>query len=1590
MPTMAPMTRAVSPLYGGRRPSATPPPPGTPPPPALSSRVDVTKLPDPSVRFRLERLIGEGTYGEVHAALDLQTGCRVAIKILENPSENSEELEEEFRVLRDLSLHPNLPSFHGLFFLPVPRPPIAPPCSKLHPPLPPSAHGQSATSALQRLLPEDQVWFAMELCSGGSVTDLVQGMKRRGEGLTEEQIAYILRETVEALVYLHSNRCMHRDIKGHNILLTEDAHIKLVDFGVSSHLGITLGRRNTSVGTPYWMAPEVIACEQQLDASYDCRCDVWSVGITAIELAEGQPPLSALHPMRALFRIPRSPPPTLAPGLERACPSLADFVVECLVKDMEQRPFAHELLEHPLLRAAHIHAERVRQQLCHEIQRQRREVVQDGGDSGEQLPAAALGGPEGRRPEPTTKHGRLRMDRHSRPKRIECDDLAASSEMLSENSIVESLQRRFERGQIYTYIGDILVAVNPFTDLGLYTEDEQRRHMGAARSSNPPHIFAVADSARQSLVHRRRSVAVVIGGESGAGKTRSANLLLKQLVYLGKTPNRTLEERILQVNPIMEAFGNARTGINENSSRFGKFLELTMTPGGKVTGARITVYLLEQSRIVRQAKGERNFHVFYYLYDGLEHEGRLEEFHLFPDLRARHRYLGGDSNDPAVKEMNVMMFEDLCSSFNLMDFVDSEVKIICSLLAAIIHLGDLQFGEVISSKDNTDKSRIVDLAPLHRASKLLGVEAAELLEALTSCPVVTRGETIARNNTVGEAVATRDALAKGLYGRLFDWIVNRADRILLASNAASTDDELLAVGLLDIFGFENFPRNSFEQLCINIANEQMQFFFNQHIFTWEQQEYMSEGIPVDLVEFSDNRPVLDLLLSRPVGLMTLLDEESRFPRATDRSLVEKFHGNLKSQFYVRPKSDALCFAVHHYAGRVVYQGEGLLEKNRSFLSPTVVSLLRGSSIDVVRFLFHCPLTRTGNLYSADAHDRVFHAQPRAPPSASSEKRGGRQVGSTGSSGLGSQSRSQQTAATVFRNSLSDLLRRTVESGDPHFVRCFRPCEVSALASAIAMPTGRGKARVPKVPFDTRKVISQLRYAGILETVRIRRDGFSHRIPFRDFLKRYCFLAFGYDERVTATRDNCRLLLLRLKMDGWALGKTKVFLKYYHIEFLSKLYEEQISKIIRAQACIRRWLARARYQRDRWRIVAATMTLQRYVRGWLVRRRMRKSDKERAEQSKAQQQQQKKQQPQEKGRRGSQAIVDSFVGGTVRDRMEAEKAATLIQRCFRRHAREGRSGDRRGGRHGGRGRHRGGQRGKPPSCIPELISFSQNVHMLNQEAHKYLRQDKQGVRLMSIGHAPPGYSRPDGFDLLPRILETEKAAAEKLLLDGSRVDGQRNLLFSRVPRNGENDVFNSKMDSYYKKLQEKLASLQNASVLAQQSEQRRQRRAGNEGVGSGEENGSSEEDEEEEGGGGGREERGREGGDEESWDFPFLLLEKSFRPLRPDVVDVKSVMDRLASDQRPEWQAGWVRRKSEERPKASEWKQQSHSSVMEGNPRVLTSQDHCLMSPDENVNRKLWSQSESELRSYRQRLRPTSNPPTESLRKRKDHGHDGRK
>lgn len=449
-----------------------------------SQIIKFDELQSPDGRWELLESIGEGTYGEVFKARNAKTGEYAAVKIMESVNEVIEEIEEEYIVLRDLCHHANLPLFHGIF--------------------------------MKKYNDDDQLWLVLELCSNGSVTDLAKSLIKIGLKLDEAIISYILSQTLTALEHLHKNHVMHRDVKGHNILITENGTIKLVDFGVSAHLKNTISRRNTSVGTPFWMAPEVIACEQQMEYEYDCRADIWSLGITAIELADGEPPLSELHPMRALFKIPRNPSPTLKCPKDWS-PEYNDFVKKCLVKDFERRPNVNELLKHPFLTKYAHKVEQLKDQLKNLVTEQKKYMLELN-----------------KLPEVTTKHGKFKSKRKSkRHSPYTVDDLA-TLENFDEDSIVTQLFNRFMQGQIYTYIGDILLAVNPFTHLGIYSEEWSKKYHNGLKNENPPHIFAMADFTYQAMMHNNTNQCIIISGESGSGKTESANLLLQQLTVLGR------------------------------------------------------------------------------------------------------------------------------------------------------------------------------------------------------------------------------------------------------------------------------------------------------------------------------------------------------------------------------------------------------------------------------------------------------------------------------------------------------------------------------------------------------------------------------------------------------------------------------------------------------------------------------------------------------------------------------------------------------------------------------------------------------------------------------------------------------------------------------------------------------------------------------------------------------------------------------------------------------------------------------------------------------------------------------------------------
>ncbi|XP_036422044.1 myosin-IIIb isoform X2 [Colossoma macropomum] len=1102
--------------------------------PYKSSMIGLESLADPSDDWDIVETIGKGTYGKVYRVINKKDGSQAAVKILDPINDVDEEIEAEYNILRTLSNHPNVVKFFGMFY---------------------KADELSG----------GQLWLVLELCNGGSVTDLIKGLLMRGKRLEEPVISYVLCGALLGLQHLHNNRIIHRDVKGNNILLTTDGGVKLVDFGVSAQLTSARLRRNTSVGTPFWMAPEVIACEQQFDYSYDARCDVWSLGITAIELADGDPPLAEMHPVKALFKIPRNPSPTLRHP-DQWCRSFSHFIAQCLIKDFEARPSVTHLLEHPFIKQAHGKDTALRKQLA--------ALIRDQQDVGCRT---------------RTKHERINTRKTMLIESSPDDDLV-NLEVLDEETIITHLQKRYEELQIYTYVGDILIALNPFQGLSIYSPQFSKLYHGVKRSDNPPHIFATADAAYQGMVTFCKDQCIIISGESGAGKTESAHLIVQHLTFLGKANNRTLREKILQVNPLVEAFGNACTAINDNSSRFGKYLEMKFTPTGAVMGAKISEYLLEKSRVIKQATGEKNFHIFYYIYAGLYHQESLKKYRL-PEKTAP-RYIdsanGKVMQDIVSSKLYKEQFDAIQDCFRIIGFSEEEVNSVYRILAAILNTGNIEFTS-ITSQHQTDKSEVPNSEALENAAALLSIGPEELQEALTSHCVVTRGETIIRTNTVDKATDVRDAMSKALYGRLFSWIVNRINALLQSDTSICASESGMNVGILDIFGFENFKKNSFEQLCINIANEQIQFYFNQHIFALEQIEYQSEGVDASLVEYEDNRPILDMFLQKPMGLLSLLDEESRFPQATDQTLVDKFEDNLRYKYFWRPKRVELSFGIQHYAGKVLYDVNGFLEKNRDTLPADIVVVLRTSENKLLQQLFSSPLTKTGNLATSRA--RVTAASRSLPPQLS-----------TGRSKVDTMemmrhpeettNMRRQTVASYFRYSLMDLLSKMVV-GTPHFVRCIKPND------------DRQALR-----FSKDRVLVQLRYTGILETVNIRRQGYSHRITFSEFVNRYYYLAFRAHQMPESSMENTVAILQRAKLDNWVLGKTKVFLKYYHVEQLNLLLREVMARVVVLQAYTKGWLGARRYRREKEKRNHGAIIIQSAWRGYVARQNLKQIKQER--------------------------------------------------------------------------------------------------------------------------------------------------------------------------------------------------------------------------------------------------------------------------------------------------------------------------------------------------------------------------------------------
>ncbi|KAM9679996.1 unconventional myosin-X isoform 3-T3 [Dama dama] len=719
------------------------------------------------------------------------------------------------------------------------------------------------------------------------------------------------------------------------------------------------------------------------------------------------------------------------------------------------------------------------------------------------------------------------------------DDMATLTE-LHGGAIMHNLYQRYKRNQIYTYIGSIIASVNPYkTITGLYSRDAVDRYSRCHLGELPPHVFAIANECYRCLWKRRDNQCVLISGESGAGKTESTKLILKFLSAISqqsvdlssKEKTSSVEQAILESSPIMEAFGNAKTVYNNNSSRFGKFVQLNIGQKGNIQGGRIVDYLLEKNRVVRQNPGERNYHIFYALLAGLGHEER-EEFYLSVPENYHYLNQSGCVTDRTISDQE--SFREVIMAMEVMQFSKEEVREVLRLLAGILHLGNIEFitagGAQVSFK-----------TALGRSAELLGLDPAQLTDALTQRSMFLRGEEILTPLNVQQAADSRDSLAMALYARCFEWVIKKINSRIKGR------DDFKSIGILDIFGFENFEVNHFEQFNINYANEKLQEYFNKHIFSLEQLEYSREGLVWEDIDWIDNGECLDLI-EKKLGLLALINEESHFPQATDSTLLEKLHNqHANNHFYVKPRVAVNNFGVKHYAGEVQYDVRGILEKNRDTFRDDLLNLLRESRFDFIYDLFE-------HVSSRNNQDTLKCGSKHRRPTVSSQ----------------------------FKDSLHSLMA-TLSASNPFFVRCIKP-------------------NMQKMPdqFDQAVVVNQLRYSGMLETVRIRKAGYAVRRPFQDFYKRYEVLmrnvALPEDIRGKCT---ALLQLYDASNSEWQLGKTKVFLRESLEQKLEKRREEEVMRaamVIRAH--VLGYLARKQYKK----VLDCVVIIQKNYRAFLLRRR----------------------------------------------------------------------------------------------------------------------------------------------------------------------------------------------------------------------------------------------------------------------------------------------------------------------------------------------------------------------------------------------------
>nr|XP_015098282.1 myosin-14 isoform X1 [Vicugna pacos] len=732
------------------------------------------------------------------------------------------------------------------------------------------------------------------------------------------------------------------------------------------------------------------------------------------------------------------------------------------------------------------------------------------------------------------------------PKFSKAEDMAELT-CLNEASVLHNLRERYYSGLIYTYSGLFCVVINPYKQLPIYTEAIVEMYRGKKRHEVPPHVYAVTEGAYRSMLQDREDQSILCTGESGAGKTENTKKVIQYLAHVASSPKGRkepgvpasistvsygeLERQLLQANPILEAFGNAKTVKNDNSSRFGKFIRINFDVAGYIVGANIETYLLEKSRAIRQAKDECSFHIFYQLLGGAGEQLKAD---LLLEPFSHYRFLtNGPSSSPGQERE---LFQETLESLRVLGFTHEEITSMLRMVSAV-----LQFGNIVLKRErNTDQASMPDNTAAQKLCRLLGLGVTDFSRALLTPRIKVGRDYVQKAQTKEQADFALEALAKATYERLFRWLVLRLNRALDRSPRQGAS----FLGILDIAGFEIFQLNSFEQLCINYTNEKLQQLFNHTMFVLEQEEYQREGIPWTFLDFGlDLQPCIDLIErpANPPGLLALLDEECWFPKATDKSFVEKVaqeqggHPKFQRPRHLRDQAD---FSVLHYAGKVDYKANEWLMKNMDPLNDNVAALLHQSTDRL-----------TAEIWK-DVEGIV----------------GLEQVSSLGDVPPGGRPRRGmfRTVGQLYKESLSRLMA-TLSNTNPSFVRCIIP---------------NHEKRAGKL--EPRLVLDQLRCNGVLEGIRICRQGFPNRILFQEFRQRYEILTpNAIPKGFMDGKQACEKMIQALELDPnlYRVGQSKIF---FRAGVLAQLEEERDLKvtdiIVSFQAAARGYLARKAFQK----------------------------------------------------------------------------------------------------------------------------------------------------------------------------------------------------------------------------------------------------------------------------------------------------------------------------------------------------------------------------------------------------------------------------